>query len=113
MDSPNVNPYKLYYAPGACSLASHISLEMSKQKYERECDGGIDKTTINSTDGCCLHAVEKVEFPSHKLSDGTDYYKINPGGYVPALRLPNDEILLEGVAILSYIADKVLFFKWL
>ncbi|HVL43491.1 MAG TPA: glutathione transferase GstA, partial [Acidovorax sp.] len=44
---------------------------------------------------------------SHKLQDGTDYYGINPLGYVPLLELDNGERLREGPAIVQYIADQV------
>ncbi|MEO7055342.1 MAG: glutathione transferase GstA, partial [Caldimonas sp.] len=44
---------------------------------------------------------------SHKLQDGTDYYAINPKGYVPLLELDNGERLSEGPVIVQYIADQV------
>lgn len=44
---------------------------------------------------------------THKLADGTDYYKINPLGYVPLLVLDDGRQLREGPAIVQYIADQV------
>eukprot|EP01111_Echinosteliopsis_oligospora_P000599 TRINITY_DN1066_c0_g1_i1.p1 TRINITY_DN1066_c0_g1~~TRINITY_DN1066_c0_g1_i1.p1 ORF type:complete len:196 (-),score=55.48 TRINITY_DN1066_c0_g1_i1:35-622(-) len=74
---------KLYYAPGACSLASHIALAASESKYE----------------------LVKVDLKTHKLEDGTDYYTINPKGSVPAIKLDDGLVLTEGPAILQYVAD--------
>jgi len=76
---------KLYYAPGACSLASHIVL--------REIDRTFD--------------LERVDLKTHRTARGADYFEINPKGYVPALQLdgPGSDILTENVAILSYLAD--------
>ncbi|MDR2991742.1 MAG: glutathione transferase GstA [Burkholderiaceae bacterium] len=76
---------KLYYSPGACSLASHIVLEESGLPYV---------TVLAST-------------KTHKLPDGTDFYTINPLGYVPVLELADGNRLREGPAILQYIADQV------
>src|SRR2546427_6048746 len=44
---------------------------------------------------------------SHKLQDGTDYYGINPLGYVPFLVLDDGDTLHEGPAIVQYLADLV------
>ncbi len=76
---------KLYYSPGACSLSPHITLLESGLKFE---------PVMTST-------------KTHKLQDGTDYYTINPKGYVPLLELDNGERLSEGPAIVQYIADQV------
>ena len=56
---------KLYYSPGACSLSPHIVLR----------EAGL--------------AFEPVLAPTktHQLPDGTDYYTINPNGYVPTHNL--------------------------
>jgi glutathione S-transferase len=43
---------------------------------------------------------------THKLPDGTDYYTINPLGYVPMLELDDGTRLREGPAIVQYIADQ-------
>ena len=54
-------------------------------------------------------AFEAIAAPTktHKLADGTDYYTINPLGYVPLLVLDNGSQLREGPAIVQYIADQV------
>ena len=75
---------KLYYSPAACSLAPHIALEEAGLPYE----------------------LVKVDLRTHKLADGTDYYTINPKGYVPLLELDDGERLSEVAVILQYIADR-------
>lgn len=74
---------KLYYSPGACSLSPHIALREAGVAFE---------PMLAST-------------KSHKLQDGTDYYGINPLGYVPMLELDDGTRLREGPAIVQYIAD--------
>ena len=76
---------KLYYSPGACSLSAHIALQE---------DGLAFTPMLAST-------------KSHKLQDGTDFYSINPLGYVPVLELDDGTRLREGPAIVQYIADQV------
>ncbi len=76
---------KLYYSPGACSLSPHIVLRES----------GLPFTPVLAST------------KTHQLADGTDYYTINPKGYVPLLELDNGERLSEGPAIVQYIADQV------
>jgi glutathione S-transferase len=75
---------KLYYSPGACSLAPHIVA----------CELGLK------------FDLEKVDLKTKKCSDGTDFTKINPKGYVPTLKLDNGEILTEGVVIVQCMADQ-------
>ena len=43
---------------------------------------------------------------THKLPDGSNYYAINPLGYVPLLELDDGTRLREGPAIVQYIADQ-------
>ncbi len=74
---------KLYYSPGACSLSPHIAL----------LEGGIKATLV------------KVDTKTHKTEDGTDFYTINPKGYVPLLELDDGQRLSEGPVIVQYIAD--------
>jgi glutathione S-transferase len=76
---------KLYYSPAACSLSPHIALYEAGQTFE---------AILAST-------------KTHKLADGTDFYTINPLGYVPLLELDDGTRLLENAAILQYIADLV------
>ncbi|WOP15557.1 glutathione transferase GstA [Ottowia sp. SB7-C50] len=76
---------KLYYSPGACSLSPHIALHESGLAHE------------------AIAAPTKT----HKLPDGSDYYQVNPLGYVPYLVLDDGTALREGPAIVQYIADQV------
>lgn len=76
---------KLYYSPGACSLSPHIVLH----------EAGLPFTAVLAST------------KTHKLPDGTDYYSINPLGYVPLLELDDGTRLGEGPAIVQYIADQV------
>ena len=76
---------KFYYSPGACSLSPHITLHESGLPFQH------------------LLAPTKT----HQLEDGTDYYTINPLGYVPLLELDDGTRLREGPAIVQYIADQV------
>ncbi|MEY3487885.1 MAG: glutathione transferase GstA [Pseudomonadota bacterium] len=76
---------KLYYSPGACSLSPHIVLH----------EAGLAFTA------------EMASTKTHQLKDGTDYFSINPLGYVPLLVLNDGTQLSEGPAIVQYIADQV------
>jgi glutathione S-transferase len=76
---------KLYYSPGACSLSPHIVLHESGLAFQHV----------------------KADLKAHKLDDGTDYYGINPKGYVPLLELDDGTRLSEGPVIVQYIADQV------
>lgn len=79
-----VTAMELYFAPGACSLASHIALIEAGLPFE----------------------LKKVDTKTKKLADGGDYYAITSKGYVPALRLDNGHVLTEGTAIMPFIADQ-------
>ncbi len=75
---------KLYYYPGACSLATHITLR----------EAGVPFT------------LERVDLVTKKTESGKDFTAINPKGYVPALQLDDGEVLTEGVALMQFIADQ-------
>lgn len=75
---------KLYFAPGACSLSPHIVLREAGVPVE----------------------LKKVDLASKTIEGGGDFRTINPKGYVPALELPNGEVLTEGPAIVQYVADQ-------
>ncbi len=75
---------KLFYLPGACSLATHIALREVGAAFE----------------------LDRLDNASKQTESGADFLAINPKGYVPALSLDSGEVLTEGVAILQYIADQ-------
>ena len=74
---------KLYYAPGACSLAPHI--------VAHEIGIALD--------------LEKVDTKTKQTETGRDFGAINPKGYVPAIELDSGELLTEGQVISQYLAD--------
>jgi len=78
---------KLFYSPGASSLAPHIALREAERTFE----------------------LERVDLRSRRCASGADYCAINPKGQVPALQLdgPGSMVLTENAAILQYIADLV------
>lgn len=75
---------KLFYSPGACSLAIHISLR----------EAGLPVT------------LEKVDMGKATYGDGKSFTEINPKGYVPTLQLDDGAVLTEGVMIQQWIADQ-------
>ena len=75
---------KLYYSPGACSLAPDIVLREAGFEFD----------------------LEKVSLAAKKTASGEDFLQINPKGYVPVLKLDDGHMLTEGPAIDQYLADK-------
>jgi glutathione S-transferase len=75
---------KLYFAPGACSLSPHIVAR----------EAGIDLQ------------LAKVDTKTHTYNGGSDFFKVNPKGYVPALEIKAGEVLTEGPAIVQYLGDQ-------
>jgi glutathione S-transferase len=74
---------KLYFYPGACSMAPHIVLREAGYQFD----------------------LDKVDLAKKQTAGGEDYTKVNPKGYVPALRLDDGQVLTEAGAILQYLAD--------
>lgn len=74
---------KLYFTPGACSLAPHIALRESGLRFE----------------------LEQVDLGTKETASGTDFLQLNPKGYVPALFLDDNSILTEVPVVLQFIAD--------
>lgn len=75
---------KLYFSPGACSMAPHIVLREARFTFD----------------------LEKVDLVKKQTESGEDFNKINPKGYVPAIRLEDGQILTEAAVILQCLADK-------
>lgn len=75
---------KLYYSPGATSMAAHIVLA--------EAGIAVD--------------IEKVDLKTKRTASGADFAAISPKGYIPALLLDNGELLTETPAIMQYAADQ-------
>lgn len=75
---------KLYYSPGACSLASHIALVEGGMAYEKV----------------------RVDLKEHRTEHGDDFYAISPRGYVPAIIDDEYGLVTENPAVLTLIADR-------
>ncbi len=75
---------KLYYSPGACSLASHIALHETGLPFE----------------------IDQLVKTTRMTASGEDFMQLNPKGYVPTIKLDDGSILTEGAAVLQYIADR-------
>ncbi|WP_250866384.1 glutathione binding-like protein [Caballeronia sp. INSB1] len=75
---------KLYYAPGACSLADHIAMHEAGLNFDRV----------------------KVDLKAKVTEDGTPFAEINPKGYVPVVEFDDGKRLTENVAILWWIAQE-------
>jgi glutathione S-transferase len=78
---------RLYYSPGACSLSPHI--------IAHEAGLPVDFSLVTfSAEG-------------RTTAEGENFFEVNPkGGYVPALRIDDTEVMSEGVAIVQYLADQ-------
>ena len=74
---------KLYYAPGACSLAVHIVLRETGARFD----------------------AVKVDLAKHTLPDGSSYFDVSPRGYVPLMQLDDGSRHTEAASLLQYLAD--------
>ena len=74
---------RLYYAPGACSMAAHIVLEEGAEAYE----------------------AQRVDLAKGEQRSAA-YLKINPQGRVPALQLDSGETVSENTAILPFLGKR-------
>lgn len=75
---------KLYFVPGTCSMAAHIVLREAGFAFESD----------------------RMDPATRRTAGGEDYLKVNPKGYVPALRLDDGQVLTEVGVILQYLADQ-------
>ena len=75
---------KLYYAPGACSLAVNIALHEAGIPFE----------------------LDRVDNKAKVTKGGDNFWDVNPKGVVPVLKLDNGETLTEAAALLQYVADQ-------
>jgi glutathione S-transferase len=81
----STEPYKLYYSPGACSLSPHIALREAELPFR----------------------LVRVDFAKGRATDdGKTLVDVNPKNYVPALVLPDGQLLTEGAVMIQYIADQ-------
>ena len=74
---------KLFFMPGACSLAPHIALHEARLPFN----------------------LFEVDYQTRRTEIG-DYRAINPKGTVPALELISGEVLTEVPVILQFVADQ-------
>jgi len=75
---------KLYYMPGACSLAPHI---------------------VANEAGITLDLV-RVDGKTKKTETDQDFLATNPNGYVPTLVLDDGQTLTEAQLVVQYLADQ-------
>lgn len=75
---------KLYYAPGACSLAVNIALHEASIPFD----------------------LERVDNKAKTTKSGENFWDVNPKGVVPVLKLDSGETMTEAAALLHYVADR-------
>lgn len=75
---------KLYYSPGACSLADHIAMHEAGLTFDRV----------------------KVDLKTKRTEDGKPFDDINPKSYVPVLEFDDGKRVTENIAILWWVAQQ-------
>ncbi|MFD3189185.1 glutathione transferase GstA [Sedimentitalea sp. HM32M-2] len=76
---------KLYFMPGACSLAPHIALREARLPF----------------------SLVAVDYRTRQTTGGDDFHRINPKGYVPTLVLDSGEVLTEVPVILQFVDSEM------
>ena len=74
---------KLFYYPGACSLADHIALIEAGLAYQ-------------------LVSIDHEK----RTGDGRNFLALNPKGYIPTIEMDDGTVLTENQVILAYIAEE-------
>lgn len=74
---------KLYYTPGACSLAVHIALREAGQPPQ----------------------LIRVDLAKRRTENGEDFDRLNPRGYVPVVELDDGSVHTEAAALLQWIGE--------
>jgi glutathione S-transferase len=75
---------KLYYMPGACSLAPHIAMREAWMTFD----------------------LVRYDKETHSVQGGGPIESVNDKGYVPVLELDDGQRLTEVAAVLQYVADQ-------
>lgn len=75
---------KLYYAPGACSLAVNIALHEAGIPFE----------------------LDRVDNKAKVTKGGENFWDVNPKGVVPVLKLDDGTSMTEALALLIYVAGQ-------
>jgi glutathione S-transferase len=73
---------KLYYSPGACSLAINIALHEAGIAFD----------------------LERVDNKAKVTKGGENFWDVNPKGVVPVLKLDDGASMTEALALLLYVA---------
>ena len=74
---------KLYYGPGACSLAPHIVAR----------EAGIEL------------ALDKIDWKNRVFESGEKLDEVNPKGYIPVIQLDDGSTFTETGTMIQYLAD--------